>query len=78
LPNTPGPGAAAVAERLRLAVAGLNIPHSASAVSPHVTISLGVSTVIPDRHTAPESLVARADQALYRAKQEGRNRFAAG
>ena len=37
-------------------------------------LSLGVAGTVPDRESAPADLVAEADQALYQAKQEGRNR----
>jgi diguanylate cyclase (GGDEF)-like protein len=39
-----------------------------------VTISLGVATAAPGLATSPESLVASADEALYRAKRAGKNR----
>lgn len=74
LPGTDAKGAAFIAERLRAAVEGLGIPHAASPVAPHVTVSLGVATLVPLRGSAPEALLAAADQALYQAKREGRNR----
>ena len=40
---------------------------------PIVTISLGVSTVVPVSDYSPEQLLARADQDLYQAKEAGRN-----
>ena len=76
LPDTDADGAAAVAERLRAAVEGLGIPHAASSVGPVVTISLGVATVRPYADGMPLAVVAQADLALYRAKQQGRNRVA--
>jgi diguanylate cyclase (GGDEF)-like protein len=39
-----------------------------------VTISLGVATAVPGESSSPETLVAAADEALYRAKRAGRNR----
>ena len=69
-------GATRVAEALRATVQALGIPHAHSAVSDVVTISLGVATVVPREDASPVSLVAAGDQALYRAKQEGRNRVA--
>jgi len=66
------PGAAAVAERIRVAV-----EHEAtvlpSGVEVRVTVSLGVAC-LPDDATDSESLVRAADDALYRAKSGGRNR----
>ena len=78
LPNTDADGAATVAERLRLAVAGLAIEHRTSSVSSTVTVSLGVATEIPARDRAPHDVVAEADAALYEAKREGRDRVRQG
>lgn len=70
LPATTGSAAAVLAERLRDAVAAQPLPHDGSAIA--VTLSLGVAEVL-----AQESLgtaIARADRALYRSKETGRNR----
>jgi diguanylate cyclase (GGDEF)-like protein len=69
--------AMAVAERLRGAVEALQIPHQASPVAHHLTISLGVAAAMPSRETDPSALLADADRALYAAKEGGRNRVAA-
>jgi len=74
LPGTDSSGATLLAERLRGAVEDLQIAHTRSRVGVHVTISLGVATVVPQRGVAPDALVTAADQALYQAKHEGRNR----
>ncbi len=74
LPVTDGRGALHVAERMRSEVELLRIPHRRSAVSSFVTASLGVATMVPARDVSPRELIIRADKALYRAKQEGRNR----
>ncbi len=66
LPATPPGGAIMVAERLRAAVAAAaNLPES-------VTVSLGVACCHRDESAG--ELVARADAALYRAKEQGRDR----
>ncbi|HEX3037317.1 MAG TPA: diguanylate cyclase [Thermodesulfobacteriota bacterium] len=78
LPNVNSQGAYAVAERLRSAIEALGIQHSQSKVSKHVTLSLGVATTVPKRDSDPATLIAAADQALYQAKQEGRNRVRVG
>lgn len=63
-----------LAESLRKGVEKLGIENSGSKVSKFVTVSLGVSTIIPSKDSSPEGLIASADSALYRAKQDGRNR----
>jgi diguanylate cyclase (GGDEF)-like protein len=63
--------AIAMAEQLRLAIAAVEIPTAAGMIS--VTISLGVTGYRPGRDDA-ESLLSRADRALYQAKALGRNR----
>jgi diguanylate cyclase (GGDEF)-like protein/PAS domain S-box-containing protein len=73
LPNTAVEGARHVAEAIREAVNRLALPHSASTVADHVTISIGVAAGIPDATSSAEGLLKRADQALYQAKERGRN-----
>lgn len=75
LPNTAADSALAQAERLREAVEQLDL----SALLPNprrLTISIGVASAVPTSETASASLLQRADQALYQAKQNGRNRVA--
>lgn len=75
LPGTDQAGAEQIAERIRLAVEGLQIPHIRSKVAPCVTISLGVATVVPESSAMPCSLREMADKMLYQSKDGGRNRF---
>ncbi len=77
LPDTGSEAAASIAEALRRAVERLAIPHEASTVGPHVTVSLGVACLVPRHGDSPELLVESADRALYAAKQQGRNRSVA-
>ena len=49
------------------------INHAGSPVHQRVTISLGVASTVPERSSSPEVLLSAADQAVYRAKREGRN-----
>ena len=74
LPFTRGNGALTVAQDVRERIVNLQIPHDLSEVSPYVTLSLGVSSIIPNVESSPESLIAAADRALYEAKALGRNR----
>jgi diguanylate cyclase (GGDEF)-like protein len=74
LPGTDLEGAFYLAEEARQAVARLDIQHFASEVALHVSLSLGVATVLGDRHIQPVDLIQKADAALYQAKMRGRNR----
>lgn len=73
LPETDAAGAVKVAEHARAAIAALKLPHGASAVAPHVSISAGVGARAADANLAVPQLLARADEALYLAKNRGRN-----
>jgi diguanylate cyclase (GGDEF)-like protein len=77
LPDTDAAGACVVAERLRLKIEELQLPHEASACHSVVTISAGVATGVASVDRDPETLVAAADAALFRAKNGGRNRYCA-
>lgn len=73
LPDTDAKGAEIVGCRMREVISSLGICHVASPGGDHVTISLGISTLVPTGLKSPTSLVAAADKALYSAKEEGRN-----
>jgi len=74
LPETDDKGAKALAQRIRKAVEELAIPHSGSNISEYVTVSIGVVTVNIEGLNSPEQVVTLADNALYCAKEGGRNR----
>jgi two-component system, cell cycle response regulator len=76
LPDTNLPGAIAIAEQIQQAVKALAIPHACSDVSPIVSISLGITTLVPTTTGSPQQLIVSADRALYIAKQQGRDRYA--
>jgi len=75
LPNTPRSGAMTFARALSRLMRSLGRAHPGSSVAPHVTVSGGITTCIPDANTTAEGMVLRADEALYAAKRQGRNRF---
>ena len=75
IPGTDSEVAAAIAETMRVRVEGMEITHNASPDDKVVTISLGVVTGYPTRGFSTGELIAAADEALYQAKGEGRNRF---
>jgi len=76
MPDTDLAKAYHVAERLRASIAGLLFALDGGAAAPEVIASVGVSS-LERTGDSPESLLRRADQALYRAKRDGRNRVIA-
>lgn len=63
----------ALAEQLRACMAGRQIPHEGNPPLRHVTLSLGLAFIAPDAALTQEEIYSQADQALYRAKHNGRN-----
>ncbi|GAB3505343.1 ligand-binding sensor domain-containing diguanylate cyclase [Pseudoxanthomonas daejeonensis] len=74
LPDCDPDAALALANALVAAVQELSIPHRASTVAGRLSISIGAASVRPARGGTPDDLLHAADEALYRAKAEGRNR----
>jgi len=75
LPDTHRTGAAQHIRNVRQALANAAIEHKGSDISPFVTLSIGITAFTPGKDTKAEDLIARADEALYRAKEAGRNRY---
>jgi diguanylate cyclase (GGDEF)-like protein len=82
LPHTNLEGALKIAADIAQAVVNLQIPHQASAVSDRITLSVGVTSLVPpwdDKQSNAkqnvELILWQADQALYGAKHQGRNRI---
>nr|MDJ0842961.1 diguanylate cyclase [Crocosphaera sp.] len=73
LPNTHPSGALHVAQQMRAAVKRLKLPSANQKVSEYVTISLGVAGIIPSQEMSLKQLLTEADQALYEAKEKGRD-----
>ena len=73
LPDTDNEAAHALAEALRHKIAGLNLPHPDSSCAATLSISLGVATSLAGSADTATGLLLKADNALYRAKQRGRN-----
>jgi diguanylate cyclase (GGDEF)-like protein/PAS domain S-box-containing protein len=75
LPNTSVAGVEQVALSIQKEIEQLAVVHSGSEISEYITLSLGVSVVSSTQNLHPDMLIAAADQGLYQAKYEGRNRF---
>ena len=75
LPNTDEAGARLMAEELLNRVRDLTLPHAESQAAPFVTVSIGVTTGQVVYPQTWEAYLKRADEALYRSKQNGRNQY---
>ena len=66
--------AVSIAEKIRMDIEALKILHVKSEVSNFVTVSIGVVALIPQQKMHPSDIIKHADEALYKAKNQGRNR----
>jgi two-component system cell cycle response regulator len=78
LPNSDQAGAIHITQKIQQAIAQLQIRHDYSQASPTVTMSLGISSLVPTLVDNPAILIAAADRALYAAKASGRNTYQLG
>jgi len=74
LPATSDQGAQAVAQNLLENVRQAKLPHAYALTGDHVSISIGISSTVPQPDHSPKALILSADLALYQAKSQGRNR----
>lgn len=75
LPNTPRSGAMTFARALGKLLKARAIAHPGSPNGETLTLSGGITTCVPDDGTSAETMLMRADEALYAAKAQGRDRF---
>ena len=75
LSDTDGETAIRIAKSCLAALAALGLPHVTSDICPHVSISIGICTLVASAATSSDTLIKRADLALYEAKRGGRNRY---
>jgi diguanylate cyclase (GGDEF)-like protein len=73
LPNTDERGAQHLAEEIQENLQQLAIPHGSSTASSYVTCSIGIACTTPTPAASVEIFVATADEAVYQAKNQGRN-----
>ncbi|MDQ6992324.1 MAG: diguanylate cyclase [Mariprofundus sp.] len=75
LPHTDVDGALTIAEAMRSSIEGLQLPHAYSTSGHVVAVSLGLASIVPTAEDSAAALIKAADEALYRAKDTGRNRI---
>lgn len=65
----------ALVKQIIAGIEGLNIKHEQSKVKDHVTVSIGLCVIFNELEIQQDEVICRADQSLYKAKHEGRNRI---
>lgn len=74
LPDTDEKGALHIANKIASNLANEKIEHCRSDINAFVTVSMGLASTVPTSKTTCSQLISKADQALYQAKREGRNK----
>jgi diguanylate cyclase (GGDEF)-like protein len=75
LPEIDSSGALSLAMKVQEKIKSIAIPHAYSQVADHVTVSIGVSTIIPGDEQTESDLIKSSDNLLYAAKASGRNQI---
>lgn len=75
LPDTDLKGAIHVSEQIMANMAKENIMHKGSGPVGRLTVSIGLTSIVPASVVTPDMLIHQADQALYQAKRAGKNRY---
>lgn len=75
LPDTDIEGACLTANRVQSKITLMSLPHEFSQVANRITLSIGISSMIPTDNQYSADLVKSADEMLYKAKQNGRNQI---
>lgn len=75
LPKTNLHGTLLIAERFRESILDLQISRDRSSDSGCLTVSQGAATIVPGSGSSPGALIKAADEALFKSKQEGRDRI---
>jgi len=75
LPQTSVEGTKRVAQNIQQNIRKLELVHAASEVSRYVSLSMGISSIIPQPELPPSFLLSQVDRALYQAKEAGRDRY---
>ncbi|BAQ66844.1 diguanylate cyclase domain-containing protein [Geminocystis sp. NIES-3709] len=75
LPSTKIEDGLMIADLIQSTISSFEIPHEKSKISSYVTLSIGISSLIPNLDTISKDLIAKADKALYEAKNQGRDRI---
>ncbi|MGJ9382680.1 sensor domain-containing diguanylate cyclase [Salipaludibacillus sp. CF4.18] len=73
LPDYSAEAALNLAQKLHQSIQKLSIPHTSSPLCDEVTVSFGISTILPNQENKSSELIENADKALYAAKEDGRN-----